>query len=73
MPCGGSGQVISNLGGTPSTVSCPWCEGSGIRSAGIDAQAHWPTEEARASLEHGADESDAPAAGDASASSDQAA
>jgi hypothetical protein len=41
MPCRGSGKLISNLGGTPSTVSCPWCEGSGVRIAGIDAQAHW--------------------------------
>ena len=65
--------MISNLGGTPSTVSCPWCEGSGVRSPGIDAQAHWPTEEARASLEQGAGEPAAPAADGASASSDQAA
>jgi hypothetical protein len=41
MPCRGSGKVISNLGGEPSTVSCPWCEGSGTRVAGIDAQAKW--------------------------------
>jgi DnaJ-class molecular chaperone len=44
MPCRGSGQVISNLGGTPSKVPCPWCEGSGVRVPGIDAQAKWPTE-----------------------------
>jgi DnaJ-class molecular chaperone len=37
-PCRGSGQVISNLGGTPSTVACPWCEGSGQFLAGHDAQ-----------------------------------
>ncbi|HEY1451666.1 MAG TPA: hypothetical protein VGF47_12000 [Solirubrobacteraceae bacterium] len=41
MPCRGSGKVISNLGGEPSTVNCPWCEGSGVRVAGIDAQAKW--------------------------------
>jgi hypothetical protein len=41
MPCRGSGKLISNLGGSPSTVICPWCEGSGVRIAGIDAQAHW--------------------------------
>jgi hypothetical protein len=41
MPCRGSGKVISNLGGEPSTVSCPWCEGSGVRVVGIDAQAKW--------------------------------
>ena len=41
MPCRGSGQVISNLGGEPSKVSCPWCGGDGIRLTGIDAQARW--------------------------------
>jgi hypothetical protein len=41
MACRGSGQVISNLGGTPSTITCPWCRGSGVRVADIDAQAQW--------------------------------
>ena len=41
MACRGTGRVISNLGGSPSTVACPWCDGSGLRSAEIDAQAHW--------------------------------
>ncbi len=41
MACRGSGRVISNLGGTPSTLECPWCGGSGARAPGIDAQAHW--------------------------------
>jgi DnaJ-class molecular chaperone len=41
MACRGTGQVISNLGGTPSKVSCPWCRGSGVRVAGIGAQAPW--------------------------------
>lgn len=41
MPCRGSGKLISNLGGSPSTVTCPWCEGGGVRIAGIDAQARW--------------------------------
>jgi hypothetical protein len=41
MACRGTGRVISNLGGTPSTVECPWCSGSGLRPAEIDAQAHW--------------------------------
>jgi hypothetical protein len=41
MPCGGSGQVISNLGGTPQKVTCPWCAGSGVRAANVDAQASW--------------------------------
>jgi hypothetical protein len=41
MACRGSGQVISNLGGTPSTVACPWCRGGGVRVPDIDAQAQW--------------------------------
>jgi hypothetical protein len=41
MACRGSGQVISNLGGTPSALTCPWCAGSGKRVPGIDAQARW--------------------------------
>ncbi len=41
MACRGSGHVISNLGGTPSTLECPWCGGAGPRVPGIDAQAHW--------------------------------
>jgi hypothetical protein len=45
MACRGSGQVISNLGGTPSTVTCPWCEGGGVRLAEVDAQAKWPANE----------------------------
>jgi hypothetical protein len=44
MACRGSGRVISNLGGTPKEVSCPWCDGSGVRVPGIDAQARWPRE-----------------------------
>jgi hypothetical protein len=38
--------VISNLGGSPKNVTCPWCEGGGVRIAGIDAQAHWSGEPA---------------------------
>lgn len=41
MPCRGSGKLVSNLGGSPSTVTCPWCQGGGVRIPGIDAQAHW--------------------------------
>jgi DnaJ-class molecular chaperone len=41
MPCRGTGQVISNLGGEPGKVTCPWCQGSGVRTSGIDAQAAW--------------------------------
>jgi DnaJ-class molecular chaperone len=44
MPCRGSGKLISNLGGAPSTVTCPWCQGSGVRAPGTDAQAHWSGE-----------------------------
>jgi hypothetical protein len=43
MACRGTGRVISGLGGTQSTVECPWCAGSGLRPAEIDAQAHWDT------------------------------
>jgi hypothetical protein len=41
MPCRGTGKVISNLGGAPSTVTCPWCEGGGVRLPAVDAQAKW--------------------------------
>jgi DnaJ-class molecular chaperone len=39
--CRGGGKVISNLGGEPSEVDCPWCEGSGRFIPEHDAQAHW--------------------------------
>jgi hypothetical protein len=45
MACRGTGSVISNLGGTPSTVGCPWCAGTGTRNPEIDAQAGWPQNE----------------------------
>ena len=38
-PCRGTGQVISNLGGAPRSVACPWCEGGGVMLPGHDAQA----------------------------------
>jgi DnaJ-class molecular chaperone len=41
MPCRGTGQVISNLGGTPSKIACPWCGGGGVRVPSVDAQARW--------------------------------
>ncbi|HWX45803.1 MAG TPA: hypothetical protein VNY52_10840 [Solirubrobacteraceae bacterium] len=41
MPCRGTGKVISNLGGTPQELACPWCEGSGERQPNVDAQAKW--------------------------------
>ena len=46
MPCRGSGRVISNLGGSPSEVTCPWCRGGGVRLAGLDTQASWLAERA---------------------------
>jgi hypothetical protein len=46
MACRGTGQVISHLGGTPSTVTCPWCEGDGLRLPGSDAQARWLEDDA---------------------------
>lgn len=38
LPCRGTGQVISNLGGSPSSVTCPWCEGGGVLLADHNAQ-----------------------------------
>jgi hypothetical protein len=38
MPCHGTGKVISNLGGSPRKVTCPWCRGGGERLTGVDAQ-----------------------------------
>jgi DnaJ-class molecular chaperone len=37
--CRGTGRVISNLGGTPQEVPCPWCDGTGRFIPGHDAQA----------------------------------
>jgi hypothetical protein len=41
MACRGSGRVISKLGGETTLVTCPWCEGGGVRLPAIDAQAGW--------------------------------
>jgi hypothetical protein len=41
LACRATGQVVSNLGGEPRRVPCPWCEGSGLRLSGHDAQARW--------------------------------
>jgi DnaJ-class molecular chaperone len=38
-PCRGTGALISNLGGSPNEVVCPWCEGSGVFAPDHDAQA----------------------------------
>jgi hypothetical protein len=56
MACRGTGTVISNLGGTPKPVPCPWCDGSGLRGAETDAQARWG--------EQAGGEAATPAAGD---------
>jgi DnaJ-class molecular chaperone len=37
-PCRGSGHLISNLGGEPHEVVCPWCGGTGRFQPGRDAQ-----------------------------------
>jgi DnaJ-class molecular chaperone len=39
MACRGTGRVISTLGGSSDAVPCPWCEGTGRRIPGHDAQA----------------------------------
>lgn len=41
-PCRGTGQLISGKGGTPHTITCPWCGGDGQFHAGWDAQEHAP-------------------------------
>lgn len=57
MACRGSGQVISNLGGVPSDVTCPWCDGTGVRVPGIDAQARWLEEDREATAQPSTPES----------------
>jgi hypothetical protein len=37
-PCRATGKVISNLGGSPSTIDCPWCDGTGKYTPGHNAQ-----------------------------------
>jgi DnaJ-class molecular chaperone len=37
--CRGTGRVISNKGGKPHEVPCPWCEGTGRFIPEHDAQA----------------------------------
>ena len=54
--CDGKGQVISNLGGSPSKVSCPWCGGTGVRADDVDAQTRWLEED----RDRGAAEGQAP-------------
>jgi DnaJ-class molecular chaperone len=45
-PCRGTGRVISNLGGEPHEVTCPWCDGSGKFVPGRDAQ-QFPADRAK--------------------------
>jgi hypothetical protein len=40
LACRETGRVSSGLGGTPHLVTCPWCQGTGHRIPGIDAQEH---------------------------------
>lgn len=49
MPCRGTGKVISNLGGESQLLTCPWCQGGGVRLPGVDAQATWQEGEAEGS------------------------
>ncbi|HEX3510574.1 MAG TPA: hypothetical protein VHT27_05675 [Solirubrobacteraceae bacterium] len=63
MACRGTGRVISNLGGTRSEVPCPWCEGTGQRMPGIDAQARFRAEAGSEGAPRGED-APAPAEGD---------
>ena len=43
-PCRGTGKVISNLGGNREELTCPWCEGNGVRIPEHDAQEHFKGE-----------------------------
>ncbi len=49
MPCRGTGKVVSSLGGEQRQVTCPWCQGGGVRLTGIDAQAAWLEDDAAGS------------------------
>jgi DnaJ-class molecular chaperone len=39
QPCRGTGRIVSRLGGSAQTITCPWCEGTGHVIPGHDAQA----------------------------------
>lgn len=47
LPCHGSGKVVSNLGGSPRKVACPWCRGGGVRLVGSDAQEYRREQDAK--------------------------
>ena len=59
MACRGTGRVISNLGGSPKQVPCPWCEGSGMRPAELDAQSRWREQQDRQAEQRAESEDDA--------------
>jgi DnaJ-class molecular chaperone len=40
-PCRGTGRIVSRLGGSSTTITCPWCEGTGHVLPGHDAQERW--------------------------------
>lgn len=44
-PCRGTGRIVSRLGGSASTTTCPWCEGTGHVIPGHDAQRREAEEE----------------------------
>jgi hypothetical protein len=69
MACRGTGRVISNLGGTAKSVTCPWCEGSGVRTPDVDAQARWLAEGTPSAATEPA-EAETPAAADADSPGD---
>lgn len=54
MPCRGTGKVISSLGGEQRRIPCPWCEGTGVKHSGVDAQAGWLEGDAKGKAEHSA-------------------
>jgi hypothetical protein len=67
MPCRGTGRVISNLGGTVNKVTCPWCQGDGVRHFDVDAQAGWLHPEGGGGQAVEAPESSPPAAAEEAA------
>jgi DnaJ-class molecular chaperone len=62
MPCRGTGEVVSRLGGEAREVPCPWCRGGGVRLVSVDAQEAWTSE---AQPDTPGDGDDTPGGGDA--------
>jgi hypothetical protein len=57
MACRGGGRVISNLGGMPKEVACPWCEGTGVREDRVPSGAAGEADAAeRASVGEGGED-----------------